>query len=921
MQLSPGAHLAHYEITTAIGKGGMGEVWRAKDTKLGRDVAIKVLPEEFTKDAERLARFEREARILASLEHSNIASIYEIGAAVVPAGAAVIPTSEARRDLLVADFSPASRDRNDSTVHYLVMQLAAGEDLSERLSRGAIQIDEALKIAKQIAEALEAAHERGVVHRDLKPANIKLGEEGQVKVLDFGLAKAMDSEEADADFSNSPTMVRAATHAGMILGTAAYMSPEQARGKRVDKRADLWAFGVVLYEMLTGRRLFSGDTVSDTLAEVLKGDVDWSLLPAGTPQAIRRLLRRLLERDRSHRLADVADARLEIEEAMRGGAEGPVALAPSRGVSRTIGAAVAVAALFAGALGTWLFVGTRGEGSTEVVSLEITGASFNSISGVAISPDGRTIAYVPYTANANAPLHLRELGEFTSRALPGTEGARAPFFSPDGRSVGYFGQARGLHAVGSGGGTPRKLARTTNVGGGGGWLEDGRIVAAGIEIDGKRWRGLAIIPSEGGTATGLTTPGQRERSHLHPVVAPGGRWIVFTVVTNSGFALDAVSLDGKSRHRVVDTGSSPQFAPGGRLVFYRPGDQTLLAAPFDGDSARITGEAVVMQQDVLRLSGGEGAFAVSGNGTLVYTPTNSSSELTGIYSLVRVDMSGKVSPLVERRDTWAQPRFSHDGKTLLVRQTITPDCMLWTIDLERGTLTRQTFDGDHHSPEWSPDEKELLASVATEGVRELRAKGLGGESPYRTIARANDDIGAGTWSRDGRHIVYELLSSENGGDLYVLDTEGDGKPRPFATSPFDELQAQFSPDGKWIAFVSDESGRSEVYVKPFEGTGAKTQISTEGGTGPRWSHDGRELFFASGERLASVAIEPGEPLRASAPRILFGGKFVWDRPDNFDIAPDGQSFVMVQSSAGDGVTEVLRVTLNWSRELEKRFAK
>jgi len=889
MSVSAGTRLAHYEITAAIGKGGMGEVWRAKDTKLGRDVAIKVLPEEFTKDAERLARFEREARILASLEHTNIASIYGL-------------------------------EEVDGT-RFLAMQLAPGEDLSERLSRGPIPIDEALKIAKQIAEALEAAHEKGVVHRDLKPANIKLGDEGQVKVLDFGLAKAMDTEEADSDFSNSPTMVRAATHAGMILGTAAYMSPEQARGKRVDKRADLWAFGVVLYEMLTGRRLFTGDTVSDTLAEVLKGEVDWSLLPAGTPSSIQRLLRRCLERDRGHRLADAADARLEIEEAMRGEA-GPTgeAAAPKRS-SRGLVAAVAVVALIAGALAAWLVAGSRAKPSGEVVSLEITGASFNSISPIAISADGRTIAYVPYSANANAPLHVRELDDFVARPLPGTEGGRAPFFSPDGRSIGYFGQARGLHTVGIGGGTPRRIARMATVGESGTWLSDGRIVSSGIEINGKRWRGLSIIPAEGGAATPLTTPGPHERVHQHPAVVPGSRWIVFTVVTNNGFSIDAVSLDGKSRHRVVDTGSSPQIAPTGHLAFYRPGDQALMAVPFDRDTARVAGEAVVLQQNVLRLSGGQGAFAISGNGTLIYTPTNSSSELTGIYSLVRVDRSGKTTPLVERSDTWAEPRFSPDGKTLLVRQTITPDCMLWTIDLERGTLTRQTFEGDHHSPEWSPDAKEILASVATEGIRELRAKGLGGESPYRTIAKTGEDIGSGTWSRDGRYVVYEVLSGESGGDLYVLDTKGDSTPRPFATSPFDELFPQFSPDGKWIAFVSDESGRPEVYVKPFEGTGAKTQISTEGGNGPRWSRDGRELFFASGERLASVAIEAGDSLRASPPRVLFSGRFVWDRPDNFDVAPDGQSFVMVQTSAGDGVTEVVRVTLNWSRELEKRFAK
>jgi Tol biopolymer transport system component len=708
----------------------------------------------------------------------------------------------------------------------------------------------------------------------------------------------------------------------MILGTAAYMSPEQARGKKVDRRADLWAFGVVLYEMLTGTRLFAGDTVSDTLAEVLKGDVDWSRLPAATPQSVRRLLRRCLERDRAHRLADAADARLEIEEAAKDEPASGAVASPARAPSRAMTAAVAIVALLSGVLVTWLAL-RRGPGErVERTALEITGAAFQNNSAAAISPDGRTVAYAPYHPTDDEVLHIRDLGDFSSRTIAGTESASNPFFSPDSRSVGYFDTVRkGLFIVGLSGGAPQQIARVPTYAESATWLDDGRIVSSGVEIDGTRWLGLAIIPRSGGAPKVLTTPGPHERHHTQPLAVPGGKWVLFTVVSSGGFEVDAVSLVDGSRHRVVEAAGSAQYSPTGHLVFYRASDLTVLAARFDKEKARIVGETTVVLPNILRISGGMGAYALSRTGTIIYTTSDRNSTLTGAYSLVWVDRKGAVAPLVDRLDTWTQPRLSPDGRTLLVRQTATPDCTLWTIDLARGTRTRLTFKGDHHSPMWSSSGTGILAAVTTDGFRAIVRKALDAESPEQEITKAKSDLSAAVESPDGKSIVFEMQTSGNATDLYVMNADGSGEPRPFASTPYDELNPRFSPDGRWIAYTSDESGRPEVYIKPFHAPGAKFQVSTEGGVGPLWSRDGKELFYASRDRMMAVTITVSPELRASAPRVLFGGKFVWDRADNYDITPDGQRFVMVQRTADEGTTEQLRVVLNWTAELEKKFAK
>jgi len=896
VSLPAGSRLGSHEIRALIGAGGMGEVYRATDTKLGRDVAIKVLPAEVAGNAERLARFEREAKLLALLNHPNIAHVYGFERATLPDG---------------------------STAHFLAMELVEGEDLAERLARGPIPLDEALEIAKQIAEALEEAHEKGIVHRDLKPANVKVTPDGKVKVLDFGLAKAYTGEGqsgSSADLSQSPTMAHTATQAGVILGTAGYMSPEQARGKPVDKRSDIWAFGVVLYEMLTGRQLFSGETASDTLAGVLRAEIDWARLPGSTPRSIVRLLQRCLNRDHRRRLADASDARLEIEEAgleeAQGGRGGPPASRPSW----VMVAAMAAVALASGALIAWIAFRRVTDPGRELVRLEISGASFQGTSPAGISPNGRRLAYVPYHSTNRERLHVRELGDFTSRIMEGTESASSPFFSPDGENIGYFSDVgKGLFVVNLASGSTQKIAGSPVDHESATWTADGRIVSSGLEIDGARWAGLAIVPANGGVPKPLTTPAAGERAHADPIVIPGGRWVLFGVVGPGGFNVDAVSLEDGGRHRVAEHVSTPQYSATGHLLFYRPSDLSLLASRFDADKAVLEGETVVLQAGVRRLGNGHGGYALSASGTLIYTTDAGDSSLTGAYSLVWVDRHGAVAPLVERRDTWAQPRLSPDGRTLVVRQTATPDCSLWTIDLSRGILSRLTFTGDHHSPEWTAAGTGILSSVMVGSVRQIVEKALDAEAPERQLTRSRDNLGQAVESPDGRVIVFQAQTAENGSDLYTIGSDGKGEAQPFTATPFDEEAPCFSPDGRWVAYVSNESGRSEIYIRPFPGPGVKVRVSSQGGAGPRWSRDGKELFYTSQERLMVVGIREAPEPRVSAPQELFGGQFVWERPGNFDVSADGKRFVMVQRTADDRMTEHLRVVLDFARELETRL--
>jgi serine/threonine-protein kinase len=676
-----GATLAHYRVTAALGAGGMGEVWRAEDTKLGREVALKVLPEEFAQDPDRMARFEREAKVLASLNHPNIATLFGLESLEVDekdVGAGFTPAHDSDR----AGINPAP-----TTAHMLVMELVEGEDLSERIKRGPVPVDEAIPIALQIAEALEAAHEAGIIHRDLKPANIKLTEDGVVKVLDFGLAKAWETETGDSSLSLSPTLTRHATVEGVILGTAAYMSPEQARGKKVDKRADIWSFGVVLWEMLTGHKLFDGETVSDVLAAVLRAEPDLDLLPAATPTHLTGLVTRCLERDPRGRLQCIGDARVELQ-ASDDKHESPQAAAPS--TSNRLGLAIGVVGLMlASAAIAWALV-SRAQGSSGPVHVEISEAAFKEFTNSAISPDGNWLAYV--LGQDDAPLQIRSLGSFAVQTVPELRDVENPFFSPDGKWVAYFDPvADGVGKVSVAGGSPIQLpgVTVTSSFNTGAWHPDGFLVISGAIVDGRAWSGLAKVSEAGGVATVLTTLGPDEIYHHEPNIVPGGDWVVYTNEDSLGWSVWAVSLVTGETQAVVDNAATPMVLDSGHLLVYRFLQQDVVSYRFDPKTATVEGEPTVVLQGVGYGPREGGRYAVSKSGTLIYSQLDDGSILATGHAVVWVDRHGVAEQIVEERSSWAQPRISPDGRRLLLRRVLTPACSLWTYDLTRGALARR----------------------------------------------------------------------------------------------------------------------------------------------------------------------------------------------------------------------------------------
>jgi serine/threonine protein kinase/Tol biopolymer transport system component len=885
MRIEAGQRLAHYEVVEPLGRGGMGEVWRATDTRLGREVALKILPEEFTRDVERLQRFDREARLLASLDHPDIAAIY--------------------------GMEEAGSER------FLVMQIAAGEDLSARLARGPLAVEEALEIARQITAALEAAHEKGIIHRDLKPGNIKVDSDGRVKVLDFGLARALGEPETEQELANSPTMVRPVTSAGMILGTAAYMSPEQARGKKVDRRSDLWSFGVVLWEMLTGSSPFGGATVSDTIASVLRSELDWSALPAETPPSARRLLRRCLQRDVHSRLSDATTVRLDLEEALEELRHPPIGSAthrPKRPAYWMLAAAAAVLSGFAALAGA-LLTGSAAPETSPPFRFELSGISFNTVSAVAISPDGRTVAYVPYDPTARGKLHLRSLEEFTGRPIEGTEGAVNPFFSPDGQSIGYF-TNDALFVVRRAGAAPARIAGVAAQGESGFWGEDGNIYFSGANIDGRRIRGITRVPASGGTPEEVSTPVEGEIGHRHPHIA--GKWLLFSFERVAGFQSAAISLTDGTRRELSNSGASPvYFPPTGHLLVYQPGTLAVMAAPFDLEKGELLAAPVNVLGNVFRLERGGAAFAVARNGTLIYTPSDTGAARTGAYGIVWVDRQGRVTPAIERRDSWTQPRISPDGRTLVVRQTIVPDCVLWSVDLDRSLLTRLTFGRDHHAPSWHPSGNRILAASSSDtNTRRVLEQWVDGTEKERPLSPPDQEADTPVWSPDGRWIAWVASSQETGSDIRLTNVET-GETTAFTEQPLDETTPQFSPDGNWLAYTSNETGVPEIYVRSLTGVARRLQVSREGGVGPVWSRDGTEIFYGSRGRLMVVGVSGAEQLALSVPRELFTGNFVWERPGNFDVAPDGQRFIMIERSTADSDTEQLRVATNWSEDLKR----
>jgi serine/threonine protein kinase/Tol biopolymer transport system component len=891
MSLTSGSRIGTYEIGAILGAGGMGEVYRARDTKLGRDVALKVLPPSLAGDPDRLARFRREAQVLAALNHPGIAQIYGF------------------------------EDSGDT--HALVMELVDGPTLADRLDQGAVPLPEALPIARQIAAALEAAHEVGIVHRDLKPANLKVKADGTVKILDFGLAKALDPAGASsADVMNSPTLTGRATQIGTILGTAAYMAPEQAKGRPVDRRADVWAFGVVLFEMLTGQRAFKGDDVSDVLAAVLRQDIDWDALPADTPANVRRALARCLERDPQRRLRDIGDVWIVMETPDAPASAPAIAAAPapprsswSRWLPWTVTALVAVASI------AWILI-SRPEPAARHVT-RLSEAMTGTAAFLAASSDGTRLAYAVAGEKGTASIALRMLDQFEARTVPGTDDGVFPAFSPDGQWLAFTGVQDGkIRKIAVSGGTAITISEGS-LQNGAAWGVDNTLIFSGST-------GLMRVSADGGTPEAFTTvdAAKGELSHSRPQFLPDGRRVLFTVSMRDGqqFAVRDLAASG---HRLIARGGlNGKYVPSGagsaaradratgHLAFVR--DTSLFVVPFDPARLEATGSEVAVVEDVSLFGpAGTADYAVSATGLLAYFSSPQSAGTT----LAWADRAGATTPLPgQARQAWGTGRLSPDGR--LVANAIgnaRGGTDIWTYDVTRGTLQKLTFGSDgevNDFPVWSPDGAGLFYSGTADGKRGIYVVAANASGKPSLVLPVEVGATPTSASPDGKALLFNQPGDNKRQQIMVLDlAPTPARPRPLHDAVAGETQAQFSRDGKWIAYVSAETGAQEVYVVPFPGPGAKTKVSLDGGAFPRWSKDGRELLYwadAPTARLMTVSVTTSPAFSAGQPKELFRqlSTTTWDvtaNPDRF----------LVELSSRSGGTRLAIVT-NWFDELRRR---
>jgi serine/threonine protein kinase/Tol biopolymer transport system component len=918
-----GRRLGAYEILVQIGEGGMGQVYRARDTKLGRDVAIKILPPAFTSDPERLARFAREARVLAALNHPHIGAIYGL--------------------------------EDAGSVRALVLELVEGPTLADRIERGRIPMAEALTIARQIADALEAAHEKGIVHRDLKPANVKLTPAGIVKVLDFGLAKIGAGGAGEAgraggkDLTNSPAISVSGTHDGVVLGTAAYMSPEQARGLAVDKRTDIWAFGCVLYEMLAGRAAFARATTTDTLAAVVDREPDWTVLPESTPPSITRLLRRCLDKDPKRRLRDIGEARVEIDDAQRAQALSADSSVPARNSSHgpissrwVVGTFLGVVLVGIGTVAFLSWARSRAPAASApnatrffigVTPADAFGPGpkrtnyypYPTRTDVALSPDG-TLLVFSGRKGERQQLYLRALNQLDATPIAGTDNSNSPFFSPDGRWLGFWtgaveagaiGELRKMRLDGSPAVTLAKVAPLR----GATWGSN-EIIFSTVEGEGRLWR----VPAAGGMPETLTRLDSKDRRRHHslPHILPDGRGVLFTIgnpVSNFADGQIAVLSPAGETHVVLDQGVDARYVSSGHLVYVR--DSTLMSVPFDLTELRVTGPPVAIVKGLMQAvrtsflslnETGAAQFSISDTGALVYVSSVTVPEF--VNSLVWVSRNGTVTPTTAPPGLHGGPRLSPDGHRIAL---FTFGRGILIYDLARGGLTPVV--PGMLWPTWTPDGRITTTEPSGFVLTSIEA----GVTDHIAIDWTPTAHPPGSWSPDGQTLLFTKLAANGVWEIRAFSrTEGERKVHPATNTQVMERYPQISPDGQWFVYSSNESGEEEVYVQRYQGAAERHPISTNGGTEPAWAPSGRELFYITATpeghtRMMAVDVTLSPAFVAGIPHALFEGGYAAGTPHRYyDVSPDGRFLMLQRQETSTAPVTQMVLVLNWSEELKQR---
>ena len=895
MAIGSGTKLGQYKVLAPIGAGGMGEVYLARDSKLDREVAIKVLPELFSRDKERLLRFEREAKVLASLNHPNIAAIYGFEEHQLEAGA----------------------------THFLVMELIAGETLLQRVKNGPMPVEEALSIGKQIAEALEAAHDKGIIHRDLKPGNVMVKPDGTVKVLDFGLAKALAQDDrSQTEIASSPTITADFTRAGVILGTAAYMSPEQARGKPLDKRTDIWSFGVVLYECFGGGRPFNGETATDLIAKILEREPDWDALPSTVPPIVRVLLQRCLQKDRKDRLRDIGEAWVVLNGVLSGEVSG-IALAPYEPKSRIpawrrILPWAMVAALVIALGGVWL---TRRPAPRPVMRFTVSVPEDQALAASRwpmfdISADGTRMVYVGRGAGASGrQLYLRHIHQLDAVPLPNTGTAFGPFFSPDGEWIAFAQQGK-LKKISILGGPATTICEAASLRGGT-WNADDTIVFAPTRQSGI-WR----VSAAGGEPEKLTDAGTGEGSPSHrwPAFLPGGKTVLFTATPSNDNYDDAdivaLSLETSEQKVVLHGGTFARYVPTGHIVFARSG--TLMAVPFDAKKLEVTGSPVPILEGIMGVSAmGSVQYGFSQNGTFLYLSGGAGGEE---YLPVWVDRTAKAEPISQLGRAYIRLRISPDGGRIAAWILADSNHDIWILEIERDMLTRLTFDDAFdRNPVWSPDGRWIyFASDREGGVLNLFRKRADGTGDVERLTTSKNAQRSWSISPDGKMLAFEEQRPETDQDIMILSLDGEAEASVFISTPFVEMMPAISPDGKWIAYVSDESGEFGVYVRPFPNGGSRVKVSAGRGFLPKWSPDGSEIVYRLLNQFFTVSVSSeGASFRAKSAQLLFDLKGAayrfW-----YDISSDGQRLLLARSGEEQEDYREPTVVVNWFDELRAK---